>query len=289
MKTITKQYKLIVFLCISILTISCETDVTDDITIAESTPKLVINGGLERNITSPLATQQIRLTTTISFLSNEPNPPVTDATVSITDGTETWVFSHQGDGYYANAMMPVLDKTYTITIEWNGETYEGADPLNEAPKFTNFYTEFEEETIFFTGGYFIKFDSQDPADIENYYYYRVVKDGEYFIIPDGGNSFNLITSDEFFDGQMRSGVTLNREITFEPGELATGQQLGISEEYFDYLFELFTQTGSSGGFGGNPPPATIRSNVINLTTPSNRAVGYFYSVDVEEGSVVVEE
>ena len=281
MKTVTKKYKHILFIFIYMLVISCETDVTDDISLEETTPKLVIDGGLERNNTSPMTVQQIRLTTTVSFLSTNPNPPVIDAQVSITDGINTWGFSHQGDGYYANdTITPDINTNYTITILWNGETYEGLDTLTESPVFTDFYTEFEEETIFNPGGYFIKYDATDPINIENYYYYRVFKDGESIVIPDGGNSFNLITSDEFFDGQMRSGVTLNREIAFEPGEIAKGQQLAISKEYFNYLLELFTQTGNTGGFGGNPPPATIRSNVINLTTPSHRVVGFFYTVDV---------
>ncbi len=291
MKTITKAIQCLVYISIVVLIFSCETDVSNDINLAASPAKLVINGGLERNTVSPLSVQQLRLTTTNNFLSNEPNQIVTDADISITDGTNTWTFTHQGDGFYSNTtLIPELGTTYTITILWNGETYQGSDTLNEAPEFDAFFTEFEEETIFSPGGYFLKFDSTDPANIENYYYNRLFKNGEFVISPDPGNAQNLITSDEFFDGQQRTGVDINGEISFEIGEMATGQQLGISKEYFDYLFELFTQTGNTGiSFGGNPPPATIRSNVINITTPSNRAVGFFYTADVVESSIIITE
>lgn len=291
MKTLLKRFKYSLIFSIAILALSCETDVTDDINLANTSPKLVIDGGLERNTTNPLNTQQFRLTTTNNFLSDEPNPIVSDAEVTITDGITVWNFEHQGDGYYANSIIsPEINNTYIITILWNGETYEGSDTLNEVSEFDNFFAEFEEETIFSPGGYFLKFDTTDPANIENYYYYRVFRNGEFIITPDPGNAQNLITSDEFFDGQQRNGVDVNGEIVFEIGETATGQQLSISKEYFDYLFELFTQTGNTEiSFGGNPPPATIRSNVINLTTPSNRAVGYFYTVGVEEDSIVIEE
>ncbi|MBQ4820753.1 DUF4249 family protein [Aquimarina sp. MMG016] len=289
MKTIITTIKRVIRISIIVLFFSCETDVSDDINLATFPAKLVINGGIERNTVSPLTAQQLRLTTTNNFLSNEPNPIVADADVSVTDGTNIWSYDHQGDGFYTNtALVPELGKTYTITILWNGETYQGSDTLNEVAGFDNFFAEFEEETIFSPGGYFLKFDSTDPVNIENYYYNRLFKNGEFVISPDPGNAQNLITSDEFFDGQQRVNVDVNGEISFEIGETATGQQLGISKEYFDYLFELFTQTGNTGiSFGGNPPPATIRSNVINTTTPSNRAVGFFYAADVIENSIII--
>lgn len=291
MKAIVKTIQQITCLCIGILILSCETDVTNDIDLVESTPKLVINGGLERNTISPLTTQQFRLTTTNDFLSKDPNPIVADAQVSVTDGTTLWNFDHQGDGFYSNTeLVPGFDSTYTVTIQWNGETYEGSDTLNEVPQFERFFTDFQEETIFSPEGYILKFDTTDPVGIENFYYTRMFRNGEFVIIPDPGNSQILITSDEFFDGQQRIGIEVNGEIALAIGDVATGQQLAISEGYFDYLFELFTQTGNTGiSFGGNPPPATIRSNVINLTTPSNRAVGYFYTADVAEDTLTITE
>jgi len=291
MKAIIKTLKSLTCLALIICSASCETDVSDDINLASSPPKLVIDGGLERNIVSPVTEQKIRLTTTNNFLSDEPNPIISDAIVNVTDGTTIWDFNHQGNGIYSNADIDLqLNTNYTITIEWNGETYQGIDTLNQVPSFDDFYTVFEEETIFSPGGYFLKFDSTDPVGIENYYYNRLFRNGEFLISPDPGNAQNLITSDEFFDGQQRTNVDINGEIGFEIGETATGQQLGVSKEYFDYLFELFTQTGNTEiSFGGNPPPATIRSNVINTTTPSNRAVGFFYVVDIEENTLIVTE
>ncbi len=281
------------FACISliIITVSCETDITDDISLASSPPKLVINGGLERSVNTPLSSQEFRLTTTNNFLSDDPNPIISDAIVSITDGTTVWGFNHQGNGVYSNSDITLqLTKNYTITIDWNGDTYKGSDTLNEVPKFDDFFAVFEEGTIFSPEGYFLKFNSTDPINVKNYYYNRLFRNGEFLISPDPGNSQNLITSDEFFDGKQRTNVDINGEINFQLGETATGQQLGISKNYFDYLFELFTQTGNTGiSFGGNPPPATIRSNVINTTIPSNRAVGFFYVVDIEEKSLLIEE
>jgi len=168
--------------------------------------------------------------------------------------------------------------------------YIGSDMLTEVPNFDNVYSVFEEETLFTDEGYFVKFDATDPAGIENYYYYRLFKNGEFSIVPDPGNSITLVESDQFFDGQQRIGVKPNEEIIFEIGDIATTQQLSISVEYHDFLVELFTQTGNQGlSFIGNPPPASIRSNVLNTDTPTNRALGYFYTVDIAEETIEIIE
>lgn len=283
--------KKIFFSLIILIIVSCETDVTNDITLNGAAPRLVINGGIERNATTPLTEQRIELTSTIGFLDDSDPTPVTDALVTINDGTIDFTFAHVGNGVYTNSdIVASLNTEYTLSIIWQNELYEGSDVLTEVPDFDNVYSIFEEETLFTDEGYFVKFDATDPAEIENYYYYRLFKNGEFIIVPDPGNSLTLVESDQFFDGQQRIGVKPNEEVIFQIGDIATAQQLSISEEYHDFLVELFTQTGNQGlSFIGNPPPASIRSNVLNIDNPSNRALGYFYTVDIAEETIEITE
>lgn len=288
----TKTYlRTVLFVVLTTLTIACETVVTEDITLNGGEPRLVLDGGIERNTISPLAEQQIRLSSTIGFLDSEDPTPVTDAVVFVSDGTADYEFTHVSNGIYTNSSITAsLDTQYTITIVWNGETYSGSDSLSEVVPFVDVYSEFEEETEFTEEGYFVKFDSQDPENEENFYYYRVFRNGEFVIVPDPGNGLTLVESDEFFDGQLRTGVNPNEEAVFEVGDIATAQQLGITNDYFNYLVELFNQTGNQGlSFIGNPPPASIRGNILNMDNPSNRALGYFYTVDVQEVTIEIVE
>jgi hypothetical protein len=271
----------------SVVFLSCEEDVTNDISL-NSIERLVIEGGIERKANNTI--QVIKLTKSIPFLDNSDNPFVSDAIITVSDGNTTWNFGYTQNGNYKNNnLLPEIGKTYTITIVWNNETYVGSDTLNEVPQFDNFYYEFEEETFITDSGYFLKFDSTDPVGIENYYYYRVFKNDIFTIVPDPGNSETLIVTDRFFDGQQRIGINPNEEVSFEIGDVAKAQQLGISKKYYQFLFELFTQTGNQGiSFVGNPPPASIRSNIINTSNPTNRILGYFYAVDIVEDSIVIE-
>jgi len=280
-----------IFSILSLICIySCEIDVTDDITLNGAPPRLVLEGGIERNTRNPLTEQSIRLTTTIGFLDDGDPEPVTDAQVTVNNGTDSFEFTHTGNGVYTNTtIVPALNTLYTITIQWNDETYEGSDFLNEVATFDDVYAEFEEETLVTDEGYFVKFDSTDPVNVENFYYYRAFRNGEFIIVPDPGNSATLVESDEFFDGQQRIGVNPNEEVAYELGDIAIVQQLGISEAYHDFLFQLFEQTGNQTPIIGNPPPASIRSNLVNTTTTDNRALGFFYAADVEEATLEITE
>ncbi|MBL4559737.1 MAG: DUF4249 domain-containing protein [Labilibaculum sp.] len=291
MKRITINIQKVYLLSFFILLMSCETDVTNDIDLPAAPKRLVIEGGVERNRENLNQKQKIRLTTTANYLSDENVEVIKDATVVITDGLTTYDLVYTADGYYeTDELTPKINKEYKISINWKGEVYEGSDKLNEVPSFDRFYYEFEEETIFTDEGYFIKFDCTDPAGVENYYYYRIFVNGVFTIVPDPGNNMTLVESDEFFDGQKRIGINPNEEVSFVPGEIATAQQLGISKAYYKYLYQLFVQTGNQGmSFVGNPPPASIRSNIVNLTNKDNRPLGYFYATDVVTDTILIEE
>ncbi len=283
--------KQILYILIAIGFYSCETDVTNDITLKGSTPRLVVNGGIERNTMTPLNEQKIELSTTVGFLEKKEPIPVTNASVIVNDGTDDFEFLHTANGVYVNDRIEAkLNTVYTINVQWNGETYTGKDFLSEVPDFDRVYAVFEEETLFTDQGYFLNFDSTDPANVDNYYYYRVFKNDEFTIVPDPGNNVTIIEKDQFFDGKSRVGINPNEEVSFEIGDKAGVQQLAISANYYNYLVELFTQTGSQGfSLIGNPPPASIRSNLININTPKNRVLGYFYAADVKEASLLISE
>ncbi|MGY6648147.1 DUF4249 family protein [Wenyingzhuangia sp. IMCC45574] len=281
-----------IFFALLIVSIySCEKDVTNDITLSNSKPKLVINGGIERNTTSPVPTQKIELSSTIGFLDESLPNTVENAIVSISDGSETYIFNHSENGIYTNnTLVPNINTTYTITIKWNNETYIGKDEMQVAPSYDKVYSVYEKETLFTDAGYFVKFDSTDPKDIDNYYYYKVYKNDVFTIVPDPGNSVTLVEDDQFFDGKSRTGINPNEEVIFEIGDIAKVQLLGVSKEYFKYLVTLFEQTGSQGvSLVGNPPPASILSNLINIDNPKNRALGYFYTVDITEETLEIIE
>jgi len=279
----------IFFLLLLISATSCEKVITNDLNIKENEASLVVEGGIEYNADTPNAEQKIKLTTTTNFLNNNSSPVVENAEVTISTETNTTSLQHTGEGIYTtNEIQPVIGETYTLDIRWEDKTYTASDKLNEVPKIDSIYTEFEEETGITDAGYFVKINSQDPVDISNFYFYRVYRNDSLFILPDPGNSRTIILKDEFFDGENRLAVVPNEEVVYEVGDIAKVDQIGISEEYYQFLFELYRQTGYQGvSFTGNPPPATIRGNIISGSIEEYRALGFFRAIDVHTRSVEV--
>jgi hypothetical protein len=273
-----------------LLTISaCEKVVTDDLNVGASETRLVIEGGIERNPARPDAPQRIRLTSSLPYLSKEQPPAVDDALVQVSDGTQTWTFEHRGEGWYeAAGIEPAVGKTYTLDIAWRGDNYQGRSQIEAVPPIDSLYYAYEAATTITDEGYFVRLDVQDPAGVANFYYFRVLVNGIVFILPDRGNNRTLVLSDEFFDGQKSTRVNPNEEVRIQLGDTVTVQQMGITQGYFEYLYSLFTQTGNQGlSVVGNPPPAPIRSNIINLNHPTRYPLGYFYTSDVSEKSVII--
>lgn len=277
-------------LVVAATAISCEKVVTENLNESGTIRRLVIDGGLELNPSRPDQPQKIKLTTTLPYLSQDAIPIVTDAEVFVESNGVSYPFTHTQDGWYeSNEIELSLNATYTLNIDWEGNTFSASSVIMPSPEIDTLYFAYEQATGITEEGYFARLDLTDPAGIENYYYFKTLVNGIPFIIPDRGNNRNLLLSDKFFDGQTSIGVNPNEEIRLELGDEVTVQMLGISEGHYDYLYNIFTQTGNQGlSVVGNPPPAPIRSNVINETTPSLYPVGYFYTSYVSEKTILIQ-
>ena len=285
------NYKIVIGLFVILsTTVSCEKVVTENLNENGTIRRLVIDGGLELNPLRPDQSQKIRLTTSLPYLSQGTIPAVTDAEVHVECNGSIYSFEHTQDGWYeSNEMDLSINGTYTLNIDWEGNRYSTSSTILPSPEIDTLYYAYEEATSITEEGYFVRLDLADPGGIDNYYYFKTFVNGIPFIIPDRGNNRTLLLSDKFFDGQTSFGVNPNEEIIAEPGDEVTVQLLGISKGHYDYLYNIFTQTGNQGlSVVGNPPPAPIRSNVINKTKPSLYPVGYFYTSYVSEKSILIQ-
>jgi hypothetical protein len=285
------NYKIVIGLFVILsTTVSCEKVVTENLNENGTIRRLVIDGGLELNPLRPDQSQKIRLTTSLPYLSQGTIPAVTDAEVHVESNGSIYSFEHTQDGWYeSNEMDLSINGTYTLNIDWEGNRYSTSSTILPSPDIDTLYYAYEEATSITEEGYFVRLDLADPGGIDNYYYFKTFVNGIPFIIPDRGNNRTLLLSDKFFDGQTSFGVNPNEEIIAVPGDEVTVQLLGISKGHYDYLYNIFTQTGNQGlSVVGNPPPAPIRSNVINKTKPSLYPVGYFYTSYVSEKSILIQ-
>ncbi|NRA47840.1 MAG: DUF4249 domain-containing protein [Phaeodactylibacter sp.] len=248
---------------------------------------LVVEGGITHRTNSNDLAQTIKISKTKGFFDQASDAHVEDAEVVVSDGINSYTFTHSGNGAYKGEVPTQPGMTYTLSIAYNGQRYEAQETMVEVPPIDSIYAVFEEESVFSDAGYVVQIDVQDPADQANYYHWKLFKNDEFFIVPDGGNQFNLIASDQFFNGELITGIEPNEEVIVEVGDHIRVEQHGITERYYSFLEQFFELTGGSFGLG-DPPPARISGNIQNLSDPDQSMLGYFAVTSVAEATVTLE-
>lgn len=268
-------YKIIVF--IALISVSC-TDVVD-VDVPEAAPRLVVEASIDWEKETQGNEQFIKLSMSTPFFDNLTNTAVSGASVIITNTTtnEVFEFSDQGEGIYSTSnFLPVLNQSYTLEINYQGETYiaeETMTPVVDVDEISQartggFDDEALEVSLFFN----------DPPNEENFYFFRFEEEGD--LLPE-----LLAIPDEFTDGN-RMNVFFEKEsdddigtAEFESGDVAFIKFYGVSKQYFNYLDILIEQyENAQNPFG--TVPARLKGNVVNSTNPDNYAFGYFRLVQV---------
>lgn len=263
-----------------------------DIQLEEGPERLVVEGRIELVKEDPTGNQTIRLTTTDAFFSNSPPPPAVGASVTVRDDRGgVFPFVEMAPGLYTTDGLPAaIGRTYSLTILWAGDTYMASATAAAVPPIDSLYFLFEEETaVIEEEGFRATIDYTDPAEVANYYLWEQIVDGRNELLPDPGNVFNLISKDEFYDGQPVVAYQPNDEIALQTGQDVEIRQIALSREAFDFYLALFEQNALGTGDPFSIPPANVRGNVENTTTPGRPALGFFEAAEVSVAKAVVPE
>jgi hypothetical protein len=256
--------------------ISC-TDVID-VEVPEAAPRLVIGASLDWEKGTLGNEQNIQLSTSIPYFDSNDIEIVTGAAVVVTNMEDGTIFNFidKNDGnYFTDSFIPKINDTYVLEVIYNGETYLAEEVLTSVVDIDDIFqsTEngFDDEALEVNITYI------DPAEIDNYYLFRLQKEGD--------SQLELIDmSDEFTDGNSTSlfyELTEDEETNqeeFAAGDRALIDFYGISKRYFNYIGLLISQNEDGGPFSTIPVP--LRGNCINMTNAENYAFGYFRASQV---------
>lgn len=260
-----KNIKYIVLLTIGLLLSSCEEVV--DVDLDTSAPRLVIDASINWVKGTNGRLQKVKLTTTGSYYENTV-PAVSGATVFITNSDNT-VFSFietpDTGEYVCTNFNPVIGENYTLTVEYDGQTYTASDTLYAAPDIENIIQ--DNEGGFLNDNIEVRFFFMDNGNEDNFYLVRF--DTDVLPYPD----YDAL-KDEFFQGNLMFDFIDHED--FKTGDVVGLRLYGISERYYNYMSILISMV--EGGAGSGPfqtPPVNARGNIINQTNEDNFALGYF--------------
>jgi hypothetical protein len=264
------------FIIFSIL-FSCE-DVID-ITLNEADPRLVVEASIDWFKNTSGNEQSIKLSLSAPFF-DESTPPANGASIQITDtNNNTFNFIEDGTtGIYRNTdFIPVIDEAYTLTINYNGDTYSATENLKSVVQID--FIEQNNEGGFSGEDIELKAFYTDPANIDNYYFFEFIT--EISVVPDLD-----VFDDTFTDGNQIFGFFSEEDL--KAGDEVTIRNYGISEQFYEFMFVLLQQGSDDGGGPFETQPATVRGNCINVTNPNDFPFGYFRLSEVDEVIYTVE-
>lgn len=283
---------------------SCE-DVID-VDVEEGISQLAVDAW----ITDQQGIQTIRLTLSQGYFDNNPAQPALGAVVTVVDNTgQTFSFlDEDNNGYYlwnpspADSTLGQIGNQYTLTIQYQGETFEAFSEIKRVPVIDSISYELKEEELGNPEGHYAELFARDFQGVGDTYWIRTYKNGELLrragdinIAYDAGFSKGGNIDGLTFITPIREGINPfyekeNDNNVFDPpyldGDSIRVQIYSITEDAFTFLEEVQTQLNNSGLFA--EPTNNVSTNVRNLNPNSTvKAVGFFGASAVSEKSGVI--
>jgi len=277
------KIQIIAIICVGISFQSC-TDVID-VELNDGVPSLVIEASIDWEKGTQGNQQTIKLSMSSPYFESS-TTPVTGATVLITN-TQTkdvFNFTDQENGQYmVSDFLPIIDHTYVLNIQVNGEMYTATESFMPVPEFSRIEQSleggFDDEALEVT------FYFNDPKGISNYYLSSFQAESDLF------PQFTDF-SDEFTDGNEIFNFYEKETDGSEDEEFVSGDKVrinlyGISDQYYNYM-QLLLEQYNSGGDPFSAIPAKLKGNCINTANPSVTVFGYFRLTEFVEDTYVFE-
>ncbi len=252
--------KIIIYLTIFVITFSSCTEKLETGYSGNSENILVVVGELSTDTTA----HQVVLSRTVDFNASK-SPMETGAMVTITDVTENLVIylTEDSAGIYKtdSNVYGKVDHQYRLDIEThNGEKYYAESeirPLTEIDSITIKLIENNYEERFF---YHIYFNGYDPAGEGDFYKWNLYMNDVLFSDTLNKTAFS---DDELLDGNYIAEADI---FVLEPKDVPSDTTIflvemeSITEEYYDYLIEVMSETTWRGG-PFDPTPANVSTNI----------------------------
>jgi len=292
--------KLATFILISLGLWACEDQINPS--LQDAPPVLVIDAFL----TNQDSAQIIRITQTQAYFDNTQLTGITNASVLVrNDNGTVLTFVHQEQGIYtwtpsSTGEIGDIGDNYTLEVEIGEDSYRAFSSMNRVPPIDSISFRFEKENLFLPDSYFAEFWSRDPLGTGDTYWIKSYKNGIYLNQPneiniafdagfsEGGNVDGLIFIPPVRDAINPFVEDANDEFLspFKDGDSVFVELHSITNEAFDFLNEVRTQTDRPGGFAElfATPLSNVSSNIQYLGSDNGTQILGFFNVAAVVGS-----
>ena len=241
-----------------------------DLKLGNDTGRLVI----EANIANARGPQFIRLSRNVSFTSTNTYPPVSGATIKVTDDQgHSYNFVETAiPGTYGNNRLPgIPGRIYTMLVTTGGTTYTAVSTMpNEVTldSITAQKSQFGDKKL-----RDITVHYEDPYGVNNQYKFSLYVNNREV-------NYIFAYDDQFTDGKYVNFNLVQNKVDIHPGDTARVEMQCLDKPMYTYWFTLMQQQFGGPG-GGGVAPANPPTNI----TPAS--LGYFSAHTFNSWTIIV--
>ncbi len=284
-----KIYIQIITLFISLLVFSC-TENIDNIQLDTTRPRLVVEGYISTDTTR----QMVKLSKLGDALKQDPIQVVSNASITISDGTKTFNLTEdatkKGTYFTAPDVYGVPGRTYTLNIrnvDINNdkvmEEYSAVSLLKRLNPIDSVHLVYNNLNPHFVN-WSVNLYTMDPGQGRNFYLIKVIKNS--ILLTDSVFKYS-IGDNSGFEGKYYNGFPVynlreeRKDEKLSKGDTVKVELYGITEDYYSFIYSYITDYYPKVPiFSG--PSANIPSNI----KPADDAVGIFTAFSVKRKIVV---
>lgn len=233
-------------------------------------PQIVIEGDVT-NVPGPY---QVTISKTVNFSASNSFPPVSGATVQITDSNtaQTYTLAETTPGLYStNSFQGHVAHTYILSVTAGGTSYTASSTMPVAVPI---------DSVTFVNNPDVKnknsidavVNFQDPPGLGNDYHFVETINGNR--VPD-----IFVFEDRLSDGKYIRQTLYNDTSTLHSGQTLKVDMYCVDKNIYNYFFSLFQVSGNNGFQSASPA-----NPISNL---SNGALGYFSAHTVSSRGLLV--
>ena len=234
------------------------------------TPQIVIEG----EITNEQPPYHVKISKTVNFSSDNTFPPVSGATVKITDSITGRIFqlNETSPGLYTTSQLTGIPKhTYLLSVTAEGKQYVASSTMPGTVALDS--VTFAENTDFNNKkeiNAVVNF--RDPSAAGNYYQFTERLNGK--LVP---NIF--VFEDRLSNGRYIEQPLFNDSAYLQKGDTLSLSMFCVDKNIYNYFFTLLNVTGNNNFQSATP--ANPNTNI------SNGALGYFSAHTVNKTKLLV--
>jgi len=267
---------------------SCEKEIPWD--TEEMSVMLVVEG----SFTNELKKHQMKLSLSANYFYNQPTPKVSDAIVTLSDGTLVYnLFENPvGSGIYEthDSVAGTPGKTYTLDIRLR-------EPVNQT---THYYATGEiipgiemdslialiyENPVYYSGAedmdsllIIIIAMGQEPFEIKNYYQLNLYE--SQVLINDTIDEVVVVDDKEGMNGEYVNSFFFFEQ--FDLGDTVQLEMISVEKNYFDFITGIQNIANLSfDPFNMSGPPSNASGNIQGA-----EAIGFFMFAYVSKQSAI---